>query len=141
MRSLEQQFAEIRSALLDKRLCVEADIKQFTTASTMEERLSGLKKYAAKHGIVTESVKPRIQRKNGSGSFTESDSNRVRIQRTMREMNVTAKEAAIFLGVPLTEATVEETTSLREAWKRYAPVLTESEIESLVKRQVPVPVR
>jgi hypothetical protein len=72
MKSLEQQFVEIKSALLDKRLCVEADLKKFTEAETMEERLSGLKKYAATKGI-TESGRPRILRKNGS-AIREADS-------------------------------------------------------------------
>jgi len=56
MKSLEAQFVEIKAALLDGKKCVEADLKKFTEAPTMEQRLSGLKKYAAEKGITESSI-------------------------------------------------------------------------------------
>jgi hypothetical protein len=140
MQSLEEQYGEVRQALLDSKKCVEADLKQFTSLATMEERLSRIKTFAKSKGI--KESRPRITRNNGSGTVvTESDQEQ-RIRKHMERTRCSWKEASIFMtGSAIPEPTSDKKSLLAEAWHRYSKALTPAECETLAARNVPVPTR
>ena len=137
MKSLETQIAEARAAITNspKFKGVHADLPK---CATLEETLARTKEFADKRGISLTESRPRVQRKNGSTVVTGSDSTE-RVQRAAKEFHCSIQEATVILGLPLSAAEKSEVSELAEAWKSYAPALTESEAITLAKRGVPVP--
>lgn len=137
MKSLEAQFVEIKSALLDGKKCVEADLTPFTAFPTMEQRLSELKKYAAGKGI-TESKK--IVRNNGrSVEISESDKNAERVRHCQKKFKVTLREAHILCGLKDPGSNVESAVVIAERaarWKKYAPGLSEQDYRTLAEKGI-----
>jgi hypothetical protein len=139
MKSLEAQFVEIKTALLDGKKCVEADLTPFTAFPTMEQRLSELKKYAAGKGI-TESKK--IVRNNGRGSveITESDKKTERVQQYMKKARCSFREAsiALFGTDPGKDAKLPDTVIAERAakWRKYAPTISEQEAMTLALKGI-----
>jgi hypothetical protein len=139
MKALEAQYGEIREALLDKKLCGEADLKQFTALPTMEERLSRIKTFAAGKGI-TESARKQITRNNGRGvDPTATEKFNERVKTYAKKHKVSIQEATLMLGGKLETTIPDDIAEGVAAWRKYCKTLTIDEAISLVRRGVPVP--
>jgi hypothetical protein len=140
MKALATQICELQQTLIDKKLCVEADLKQLH-AATEEETLSRVKAYAKEKGI-TESGRPtRVKRNNGAffeGSVEDRDQNRV--ETCMRTHKMTIREASIFVGLsdpgPSAKPSANFNEALRDRWKKYAPWINEADLNQLVARGI-----
>jgi len=62
-----------------------------------------------------------------------------RVRHHMKRAKCSWKEASIFVAGEYIPEPGNKKDELREAWRRYAPVLRESEIDVLIQKNIPVP--
>ena len=141
MKALSTMISELQRTLLDKKLCVEADLKQLH-APTEEGTLNNIKAYAAKKGI-TESSRPRRVTRNNGASVTEGAENhdQARVEKAMRVHKMTIREASIFCGLkdpgPNAKPGANFNEGLRDRWKKHmGGLISESDLNQLVERQI-----
>ena len=152
MKSVEEQLEnERQNYILDQRKKSFSEAAILTAwkeavmveGSSVEEKLSRAKKLTASVGIkesheIRESR--RIDRKNGSGTFTENNtvSRDERIMSYMKE-SISYREACFMLGEN-PERGAKQPASITEAiiaaWKKYTPWISEKDARSLAERGV-----
>ena len=146
MKALTTQIAERKAWLIENHKCVAADFSPLTfyreNGELDEEKtLSAINKYSKSKGF-QESVEMResrrIERKNGSQSFSENSTpdRDARILHYM-ESGFGYREACFMIGEH-PKGDVKQPASITEAfvakWKKYAPWLSESDAKTLAER-------
>jgi hypothetical protein len=113
-------------------------VEALESGSNQRERFEALQSLAiAKRIGLT-----KVERKNGGAVIAESarPTKDERVQKYMRAHKCSFREASILAGFPDPGPTANESgdavSERAKRWKRYSPILKESEIEVLAKRGV-----